>query len=430
MSGLKNSEYLIEVDRLRPGVFIRLQGVPWYRHPFLTSSFRIKDFDQIETLRALNVKKVICVPNESLAPPLDVARKSTAKPRPVLPGENPLPDDYYDEKKKRIEILREKKASVARAVKKYSLSLAQIENLMRSIGRGNDHFIEDAIQFSSDLSSYFLDDSESIMHVLNLNDDSNDNLYYHSLNVTVLSLILGRAIGLTDTEMHDLAMGAMFHDIGKSRIEKKILHKKGGLTKAELEVLQKHPFYGVQILSKNEKFPKEAMKIVYQHHERCDGRGYPKKLQQNMISKLSKVVCIADFYDGLINKHDPAKSYTPYQALSYMYSKCSGVLDKVILSSFIHCMGIYPPGTIVVLNNDQIGMVVSVNLAKPLAPSLVLYDPQIPKKEALILDLEHETEYEITASISPAKLSKEVYEYLSPRSRVTYFVDPDSALEK
>lgn len=430
MSGLKNSEYLIEVDRLRPGVFIRLQGVPWYRHPFLTSSFRIKDFDQIETLRALGVKKVICVPNESLAAPLEVSRKNTAKPRTVLPGENPVPDNYYDEKKKRIEVLREKKASVARAVKKYSLSLTQIENLMRSIGRGNDHFIEDAIQFSNDLSSYFLKDTESIMHVLNLSDDSKDNLYYHSLNVTVLSLILGRSLGLTDAEMHDLAMGAMFHDIGKSRIEKKILLKEGRLTKSEREVLQKHPFYGVQILSKNEKFPKEAMKIVYQHHERCDGRGYPKKLQQNMISKLSKILCIANFYDGLINKHDPTRSYTPYQALSYMFSKCSGVLDKVFLSSFIHCMGIYPPGTIVVLNNDQLGLIISVNLAKPLAPSLVLYDPQIPKKEALILDLEYELDYKITSSISPAKLSKEVYEYLSPRSRITYFIDPDSVPDK
>ncbi|SDL64408.1 HDIG domain-containing protein [Maridesulfovibrio ferrireducens] len=429
MSGSKGSEYLIEIDRLRPGVFIRLQGVPWYRHPFLTSSFRIKDFDQIETLRALNVKKVICVPDESLTTPLDVSRKSKVAPHSVLPGENPVPDGYYDEKNKRIKVLREKKASVARAVKKYSLSLSQIETLMLSISRGNDQFIEDAIQFSSDLSSYFLEDCESIMHVLNIQDDQNDSLYYHSLNVTVLSLILGRSIGLAETEMRDLAMGAMFHDIGKSKIEKKILRKKGKLTNVERSVIQKHPFYGVQILSKNENFPKEAMKIVYQHHERCDGKGYPKKMQFNELSKLTKILSVANFYDGLINKHDSSKSLTPYQALSYMYTKYSGMLDKESLSVFIRCMGIYPPGTIVLLNNDQIGMVVSVNLAKPLSPSIVLYDPQIPKKEALILDLEHESDFTITDSVSPAKLSNDVYEYLSPRSRITYFVDPDSVSE-
>ncbi|GKT29931.1 DUF3391 domain-containing protein, partial [Aduncisulcus paluster] len=90
-----------------------------------------------------------------------------------------------------------------------------------------------------------------------------------------------------------------FHDIGKAKIEKKILHKKGKLTKFEAEVLRKHPFYGVDILSGCEDYPPEAMEIVYAHHERCCGGGYPRGVERGEIGKLAKILAIADFYDCL-----------------------------------------------------------------------------------------------------------------------------------
>ncbi|WP_432734818.1 HD-GYP domain-containing protein [Maridesulfovibrio sp. FT414] len=420
----ESKEYRIEVERLRVGVFIRVEGVPWYRHPFLTSSFRIKSDDQIETLKALGLKKVVCIPDKSLVAPLKSAKKEAVRPAFSLPGENPVPDAFYEEKRQRIEILKAKKESVARAERQYTISADQIENIMLSINRGNAQYLDEAIQLSNELSGYFVRDREAIMHVLNMQGNKKDNIYYHSLNVTVLALILGRSLGFTDDEMAHLALGAIFHDIGKSRIEKKVLYKRDKLTKPEMLLLRKHPYFGVALLSGNQEFPVESMDVVYQHHERFDGKGFPRGLCGGSISKLAMVLSVANFYDKLINKRDIAKSLTPYQALSYMFSRCSQMFDKEHLSVFIHCMGIYPPGTIVVLNNEILGMVISVNLAKPLQPSLVLYDPQVPQNEALIIDLEKETDLYITDSLSPAKLEKEVYEYLSPRARITYFVDP------
>ncbi|WP_421903413.1 HD-GYP domain-containing protein [Maridesulfovibrio sp.] len=424
MGRLKNGEHMVDVDRLRPGVYIKLVGVPWYRHPFLTSSFRIKDFKTIETLRSLGVGKVICIPDKSLVTPLE-ATKQKSSLRPSKLQFDTIPDDLFKEKKERMEKLKEKKESVARAEQKYSISVKQVEDLMFSITRGNMQFFEEANTLSKTLSKYFLSDCEALMHVLNLQVDKNDTVYYHSMNVTVLSLILGRTMELDEEEMRILAMGGLFHDIGKAKIEKKILHKKGKLTKFEAEVGRKHPFYGVNILSGCEDYPPEAMEIVYEHHERCCGGGYPRGLQRADLGKLTKIVAIADFYDLLINKHDPALSLTPYQALSYMFSKTAGYFEPDYLSAFIQCMGIYPPGTVVVLNDEKVGMVISVNLAKPLLPSVVIYDPEVPKKEALILDLEEESEYTITNSINPAKLAREVFDYLSPRSRMIYFVDPE-----
>ncbi|NDV24892.1 DUF3391 domain-containing protein [Desulfovibrio sp. JC022] len=424
MPKLKDGEHMVDVDLLRPGVYIKLVGVPWYRHPFLTSSFRIKDFEQIETLQALGIAKVICVPDKGLVAPLK-AKKKKSGPRPAKLQSAPVPDAMFKEKKERMEKLKEKKKSVARAEHKYSLSVQQVEELMFSITRGNMQFFEEAETFSKNLSRYFLSDCEALMHVLNLQMDKSDTVYYHSMNVTVLSLILGRSIELDEEEMRILALGGLFHDIGKSRIEKKILHKKGKHTKLEAELLRKHPFYGVDILSGCDNYPPEAMEIVYEHHERCCGGGYPRGLKRGEIGKLAKILAIADFYDSLINKHDSTLSLTPYQALSYMFSKRAGYFEPDYLSAFIQCMGIYPPGTVVVLNGEMIGMVISVNLSKPLFPSVVIYDPQIPKREALILGLEDEPEYSITNSINPAKLASEVFDYLSPRSRMIYFVDSD-----
>ncbi|ACS81375.1 HD-GYP domain-containing protein [Maridesulfovibrio salexigens] len=424
MTRLRNGEHMVDVDRLRPGVHIKLVGVPWYRHPFLTSSFRIKDFETIETLHSLGVEKVIVIPDKSLVTPLQATKKKSVQ-RPASSQLASAPDALFKEKKARMEKLKEKKESVVRAEQKYTLSVRQVEDLMSSITRGNMQFYEEANTFSKTLSRYFLSDSEALMHVLNLQTDKSDTVYYHSMNVTVLSLILGRTIELDEDEMRILAIGGLFHDIGKAKIEKKILHKKGKLTKFEAEVLRKHPFYGVDILSGCEDYPPEAMEIVYAHHERCCGGGYPRGVERGEIGKLTKILAIADFYDCLINKHDPSASLTPYQALSYMFSKRATYFEPDYLSAFIQCMGIYPPGTVVVLNDEMVGMVISVNLAKPLLPSIVIYDPEIPKKEALILDLEEESEYSITNSINPAKLAPEVFDYLSPRSRMIYFVDPD-----
>lgn len=417
-----SEEIRIEVEQLRPGVFIRLEGIPWYRHPFLMSSFRIKDEEQIETIRALGLEYVICVREKCTVPPLE--RRKAAKNVRSRSSGGDVSENLFSEKKERMERLKEKRARIQRTEQYYSTSIQEIENLMQSINRGNAQYLEEARKFSKELSSFFYRDSESILHVLNFYDSSVDNLYYHSLNTTVISLILGKACGLDEEELHDLSLGALFHDLGKSSIDKRIVKKRGKLTKPEMEVLRRHPFLGVRILSKEADFPMNSMDVVYQHHERWDGRGYPRKMKGRDINKLSRILSIANTYDGLINKGDPQKSMTPYQALSYMFTRLDGKFDKEILPVFIHSMGIYPPGTIVRLNSGVIGMVVSVNLGKPLYPSVVIYDPQIPKNEAIIVDLSEDGDLTVEDSIHPQELSLEIYDYLSPRTRITYFVDP------
>ena len=218
-----------------------------------------------------------------------------------------------------------------------------------------------------------------------------------------------------------------FHDIGKSRIDHKVLIKEKNLTKAELDFLHLHPKYGVDILAPSDAFPKLSLVIVYQHHEACDGSGYPKGSLGPQIHLLSKIVALVNVYDNLCNRRRQADSLTPYEALSHMFARQKAALDEKLLSSFIGILGIYPPGTVVQLNNGGIGMVIAVNPKNQLHPNIVLYDPEIPKKDALIIDMQEESDLQIIQSIRPSALPKEIFDYLSPRSRINYFVDTADA---
>jgi len=114
---------------------------------------------------------------------------------------------------------------------------------------------------------------------------------------------------------------------------------------------------------------------------------------------------------------------TPHEALSLMFAKLRNKFDPKLLQVFIHCLGVYPPGTIVQLSNGMIGMIATVNTAKPMMPMIVIYDATTPRQQAIVLDLQHETDVNIAKAIRPAQVSREIYNYLSPRKRVSYYFD-------
>ncbi|MBU6465920.1 MAG: HD-GYP domain-containing protein, partial [Burkholderiales bacterium] len=128
-------------------------------------------------------------------------------------------------------------------------------------------------------------------------------------------------------------------------------------------------------------------------------------------------------FDNHCNRTNPDDSLTPFEALSMMFKQQRHLFDPVPLNMFIRCMGVYPPGTLVKLSDESLGMVISINSGKPLRPSVLIHDPGVPKNEAIILDLSQETDIEISASLKPSQLSPEAYDYLSPRKRMSYFFD-------
>ena len=249
-----------------------------------------------------------------------------------------------------------------------------------------------------------------------------EELYFHSLNVTMLSLMVAREIRLPQDAVQPLGMGALFHDVGRRQIPDKILMKMEPLTQAEKNLYELHCQYGVEIGQKL-KFVPAALAVIGEHHELYDGSGYPKRLKGDAISLLARIVAIANYYDELCNPTNVLTAMTPHEALATMFAKLRGKFDPKLLQVFVRCLGVYPPGTIVQLSNGGLGMVATINTAKPMKPTLVLYDANIPKEEAILVDMGREVEVNIARALRPAQLPREVYNYLSPRRQVSYYFD-------
>ena len=417
-------EYRISVDQLRPGVFIRLEKTGWFDHPFLFSNFKIKDFDQIALIKRLGITHVLCIPEKSDV--LPASPQVDGKPA-ALPEDKQLSQEVIDHlwviKKERTRRLKEKKEQIALCEKRFNICIKTFNGILKGVLSGNVESSKEAVGFVDRLSNYFLGDKESTLHLMNVMDKA-ESSYSHPMNVAVLSLIVGKEAGLNKTEMTTLGLGALFHDIGKDRIPKMLLKKKGELTRPEQDIIEQHPMFGASLLDKIDLFPKKVGQIVAQHHERLDGSGYPEGLKGNEIDRLARIVAIADAYDNHCNHDDPMESLTPYLALSYLFGQQKHLFDVEALALLIRCLGVYPPGTVVEISNGEVGMVMAVNPKNQLNPSIMLYDPNVPKKEALIVDLADEPDLRVEKSIRLAQLSGEMYEYLSPRTRITYFVDP------
>jgi len=226
--------------------------------------------------------------------------------------------------------------------------------------------------------------------------------------------------------LRPLGLGALFHDIGETEIPDRVLRKTDALTRAEASLLQQHCAYGLEIGRKLKLMP-EAMNVIAQHHERVDGSGYPKKLGAAEQSLLARIVAVVNAYDELCNPPDPARALTPHEALSTMYAQQRSQFDPMAISTFIRCMGVYPPGTIVGLSNGALGMVISVNSARSLKPTVLVFDPSVPREEAIVVDLELEPDVTVAKTVRPQTLTPAAVAYLSPRKRMAYYFDTESA---
>lgn len=423
MTEPEESPYLLP-QQLRVGIFVHLD-LSWMDHPFTFSSFKIKTDKQIAQIRALGLKRIRYAPERSDAEPLPVPANAETAPAPEpMPEE---PDPAVLEKRARAAKLREKRAIFSRCEREFM----QVGGILRTINTNLFARPEWAREETSALIARMVESLLTDKDVaINLMSDrvGGEEIYFHSLNVTVLALMLAREMGMPRESIVQLGVGSVFHDIGKMDIPPRILLKQEALTRAEVALLQEHVKLGVA-MGKKIGLPPEVLLIIAQHHEAVDGSGYPGQLNGEQISLLAKIVQIANTYDNLCNPTNPARALTPHEALSLMYAQQRGRYEPGPLNVFIHCLGVYPPGTIVVLSNNSFGIVVSVNSTRPLKPLVIVHEPSVPREEAITLNLEQEADLSIVRTVRPTQVPRPILDYLSPRKRVTYYFDASGDLE-
>lgn len=410
----------ITPDQLCIGLYIRLD-LDWTAHPFTFNQFKIKSQEQIDTLRALGLERIRYDAKRSDQTPLPASAPSESATPAAPKGPSPEQLAAIAAKKARIERLAQHRAALNECERKFVGASRAVKAITRNLFARPEESMKEALALVGDLVDSMLTDRDIAIHLMN-DKVANEEVYYHQLNVAVLAMMLGKQLGLGREALTDLGMGALFHDIGKVDIPEKILLKTEPLTPSEQDLMMRHTQYGLDIGKKLNLSP-EALAIVFQHHEHVDGSGYPHGLRAEGILPLSKIISIVNTYDNLCNRPNPRDSLTPYEALAMMFSQLRARFEPHPLGIFIRCMGVYPPGTLVQLSNNALGLVMAVNSSKPLKPTVLIYDPSIPKHEAVILDLEQEAELNIIKSIRPAQLPQQVFTYLNPRKRMTYYCD-------
>ncbi len=417
MSHDPNAHYILP-QQLTIGLYIYLD-LDWMSHPFSFSHFRIKNEEQIAIIRRLGLKKIRYDPGKSQSQPLPA---NTPAPPPPPVTEEVSADVVA--KQARVAKLKERRSAIQKCEKQYLNATKIITSITKNLFSQPTETIAAANHLSGELANSMLAEKEIAIHLMN-DKAMGEDTYYHSLNVSVLAMMLGRELGLPATDLAQLGMGAIFHDLGKVKIPHQVLIKADNPNKAELEFIKQHVAYGIEAAQKV-GIEASVQRLIAEHHELVDGTGYPKGLKEEQIHPLSRVLAIVNHYDNLCNPVNVINALTPHEALSLMYSKQRARFDQKMLGVFIHCLGVYPPGTLVILNNEIHGMVMSVNPAKPLKPGVIIYDESVPKEEAMIIDLMEDTEFAITKALRPAQLPAHVHAYLSPRARATYFFDGKS----
>ena len=185
--------------------------------------------------------------------------------------------------------------------------------------------------------------------------------YYHSINVSLLSIVIGKWLKLSKQDIKNLAMAGLLHDIGKTKISPYILNKPGKLTDEEFEEMKKHSEYGYNIVKEMEDIPEEVAAAILTHHEKEDGSGYPGGLTGDQLNIYSKIITVSDIFDAMTARRPYKSNDTPFKVFELMQHGSFGILDPVVLNTFLKNITNYYIGSTVRLNTGEIGEVVFMN---------------------------------------------------------------------
>ena len=418
----KPTRAYVDPAQLCIGLYVHIE-LPWTEHPFTFSSFKITTMEQIATLQSLGLTAIQYNPAKSDSAP---QAASAAVASAAVSGSR-QEANINQAKRARIERLLSQQTRAAACAHEFESTASTVKSINNNALSNPEQARKQAETLVQSMAESMLTDSDVTINLMK-DQIGSEEVYFHSLNVTLLSMMLAKEMSAPSEAIRQMGMGSMFHDIGKVNIPDRVLRKIDPLSGPELSLLKMHCHYGADI-GKKMGLSSAALKVIMQHHEHVDGSGYPRGIKGSDINLLARIVAIVNTFDNLCNPVKQSLAVTPHQALSLMYVHQSGRFDKAALAAFVRCMGIYPPGTIVILSNDNVGMVVSVNSAKPLKPTVLIYDPQVPREHAILVELESEPDVTISRALQPAQLPKPIHEYLSPGRRVTYYFDTESSRE-
>lgn len=372
----------ISIDQLKSGMYVVGIDKSWWQTPFLSHKWAVQGPDDIAKLRDIDVREVVIdltrgcdvdPPSASLLvsePPIISVEESDqngAEQRVTVtsPSFSPTAQPVTVAPASMVNAVAEAMPA-ARAARDEARAI--LEGIFEGVKIGkpiDSPAIKTAVTGLMDNILHRPEASLILMQMQRFEAD----LLSHAIDVCVLSLLIGKQQELSPEQLEVLGMGAMLHDVGKTRLPRNLLRKSNGYSPQAQKLLNEHPRLGVSLLAHNKDLVDEARRIIAEHHERADGSGFPEGRPAARISPLSQIVSVVNIYDGFVSGHNGRAAHLPTQALRRLYQMGrSGQLltDQVIWA--IRALGIYPIGAIVEVNTGERGIVVSTNAEEALKP--------------------------------------------------------------
>lgn len=199
---------------------------------------------------------------------------------------------------------------------------------------------------------------------------SDEYTFKHSVDVATMSMIVAKKHGLSDSDVYEIGISGLLHDVGKSKIPNEILNKAAKLTDEEFAMMKQHSLFGYSILKEKNDLSNQIKLGVLQHHEKMNARGYPMGVGADKINIFARIISVADIYDALVTERPYKKPFSPRDAVEMIMSMTEE-LDINVMRSFLESVILYPVGTDVELSTGEPARVVENNPKYVLRPKVV-----------------------------------------------------------
>jgi HD-GYP domain-containing protein (c-di-GMP phosphodiesterase class II) len=354
----------IDASQLKVGMYIHDLSCDWMTHPFARNRFLLTEDEEIGKIRAAGIHDVVIDNTRGLdvqdAPTLAEAAAQTEAELTVIAAKPVIVTRVsLGEELQRAAMIRHQATGLVRTV-------------MQDARLGKAVELDQVSPVVQSITESILRNPGALMGLLRIKN-ADDYTFLHSVSVCTLLVAFCRSRGMDAATTYEAGLGGLLHDTGKALVPDSILNKPGPLTPEEFDIIKQHPRNGYELLKKIEGIGPIPLDITLHHHERYDGSGYPDKQAGAAISELAQMAAIVDVYDAITADRSYHKGISPAEALRKIYEWSKFHFNPAYVQEFMRCVGIYPVGTMVMLESGRLGVVIEPHETNLLAPKVNVF---------------------------------------------------------
>lgn len=392
---MSRKQIKLDIKDLKIGMYVSQLDRPWIETPFVIQGLLIKGSRDITALARHCA--FVYVDIEKSSPQVikkHFVLEARSKVSTILqkPDRNQAPKGPAGNKKSFKRICYKNNQSIDKEIPEATIAFQDLtvamQKVFKDLRNNRDINLIETQTAAKEMVASVIRNPDAFVWLARVKEKDTYS-YEHSIRAAILAAVFGRHLGLPPITMQNLCMGVLLSEVGMAKIDTEILQKKGKLTPEEYSQVQKHVEYGAEILSHTPGISEQVIQVVWNHHERHNGSGYPRQLRGQQIHPLGKIAGIVDCYDAMTSPRNHARLVSTSEAMSNLYKMRNREFQSELVEQFIQAIGLYPTGTLVQLSTDEVGVIIAQNPERRLQPKVmvVLDENKIPVVPAKIVDL-------------------------------------------